>query len=465
MKKTHILLSLTALLALAACGKQDLTEKATFKIFTAGMDEKTTIDADGKSVVWEGGEQLAIYSGAATARNKFTTASTGAVATFTGTAPDADTYYAVYPYDAAYAHNSEKVFRIEMPHTFRAVKDGLAVDANPDGGSAVFSANPTIGVATALDMNISMRNICCLLKFTISRSDVRLVVFRFGDNYFGGRRDVTLDGDNVPSTTTGVTGTARARAVAILPPAGESAFEPGDYYVTCWPIASAQKPAVVVLCEGKNFFQKTGATTVQPVRNGSINFGTIDSGEPSTMSHLDQTFTIDFTKASNAIFYKGSGGTVMALPNEYATDEPTYYYNDSKNYPFKIRGADKGYRHTAIGGKNALELVAGDEATSTTKTGRITFPPLGTRRLQKVTLTLYMPAGAPDQRIRLSDTGGNAGELATVLFEAPAEGGEVTKTINVPNAGYYCGYILCSKVPGCYIRNLSLYYNTEYSND
>ena len=63
--------------------------------FTAGsVQTRTALGDDGKAVNWVNGDAIAIFDGTET--NEFTTQDAGDMATFTGTAHQADTYTALY---------------------------------------------------------------------------------------------------------------------------------------------------------------------------------------------------------------------------------------------------------------------------------------------------------------------------------------------------------------------------------
>ena len=108
---------------------------------------------EGNAVYWEAGDAVSLFDGAAH-NNRFTTDESGASVTFRGSADEAAEYFALYPYDAE-ASFSNGTISTTLPHA-----------QNARAGSFASGLNLSYAEADA-DNNLSFRNACALVKFTL----------------------------------------------------------------------------------------------------------------------------------------------------------------------------------------------------------------------------------------------------------------------------------------------------------
>lgn len=129
----HKLLFIAALaIAAVSCNKQpgggddpQPTGPATFKATFASV---TKVAFNGTELQWQAGDEISVFSGADTKNYKYATTDKGATATFTGEAPSAASYVAVYPYDAELKLESGAV-KVQIPTDQVAVAGACAQDA------------------------------------------------------------------------------------------------------------------------------------------------------------------------------------------------------------------------------------------------------------------------------------------------------------------------------------------------
>lgn len=225
--RTRIFLGCALVVAIvAACAKIDEQElnvpspanggQKTLKFLTEkGEMSKTALGSAGV-VSWCDGDQISVF-GEGT-NNLFTLSSIEAdgSAKFNGSA-SGSTLYALYPYNADATISSAGVITTNLPADQTGIKDSFAPGLN-------------ISVGTTTTDEFLMRNVCGLVAFTITRSDITSVTLSSnGKEFLTGEVAITLDGSGIPSYSV----TNGTRYVTIHPEG--SAFEAGTYYAVVLP--------------------------------------------------------------------------------------------------------------------------------------------------------------------------------------------------------------------------------------
>ena len=122
--------------------------------FTAGLTQtRTVLDGDGKNVSWVKGDAIAIFDGTET--NEFTTQDAGATASFTGTAHQAESYTAFYPF-ANVTEITATTITFNLPEEQTAVPGGFASGLVPSWASTPEGSNA-----------LQFHNLSALVKFTV----------------------------------------------------------------------------------------------------------------------------------------------------------------------------------------------------------------------------------------------------------------------------------------------------------
>ena len=192
-----------------------------------GVVTKTSLHTDGRSVNWTAQDKIAVFaltSGAASGPQSFTASGiNGGAATFTGsTSAGADSFIALYPYDADTTYEGD-ILTTYLPDVQTAVKGGFADDLNL-----------MVATTTKAESHFSFRNLCALIKITIPEaaadndlSKIASIRIRSAQNLTG---TVAYD-----ISSGAVTASDRS---AVIESADNSALEAGTYYFTVCPTAA-----------------------------------------------------------------------------------------------------------------------------------------------------------------------------------------------------------------------------------
>ena len=122
--------------------------------FTAGsVQTRTALGDDGKTVNWVNGDAIAIFDGTET--NEFTTQDAGATASFTGTAHQADTYTAFYPFGNV-TEITATTITFNLPEEQTAVAGGFASGLVPSWAQTAEGST-----------SLQFQNLSALVKFTV----------------------------------------------------------------------------------------------------------------------------------------------------------------------------------------------------------------------------------------------------------------------------------------------------------
>lgn len=217
LMKTRFIIFAAAVAALASCTKEpsmvdNQTPEGQKMSFTVVAEDTKTVLAEGKKTYWSGSESISIFAG--TSNNEFTAklSEPAASATFTGPAVTADTYVALYPYNAS-ATLSSQVISTVIPASQVAVKD-------------TFDPSSAILVGSSSDANMKLTNVCSLLKITVPDGVTSIEVEGNGTAIAG---NVSIDLAN-GNAVSGATETK-----VTLSKADASVFEKGSYYVAVAP--------------------------------------------------------------------------------------------------------------------------------------------------------------------------------------------------------------------------------------
>ena len=225
------LLIASAIVSAAACNTR--IEPASIsgsKTFTASREAVApatkSVLQDGGSVLWAPAEEISVFLGAGTAGgDKFTSTNTDAAATveFSGTLSNVGTeadYWAVYPYSADNECDAGSAVITVIP------AEQEAVEGN-------FSGNVFPAVAKSADNAFAFWNICGGLKFSVTRSDIKTVLFKGdGGEALAGKVKVTFGTDGKPEVSQVIT---PSTDVTVTAPGGGT-FVPGKfYYITLLP--------------------------------------------------------------------------------------------------------------------------------------------------------------------------------------------------------------------------------------
>ena len=245
---------------LGACTSEDdeLTNYNGKKVpmtFTAGsVQTRTALGDDGKAVNWVNGDAIAIFDGTET--NEFTTQDAGATASFTGTAHQADTYTAFYPY-ANVTEITATTITFNLPEEQTAVAGGFASGLVPSWAQTAEGST-----------SLKFQNLSALVKFTVGdgmAGDGTFILRGVKGESLTGSMKYTIGGEIVPNED----GKGDYSSTSLNEVRLKGTFEAGKtYYFTVAP---------AVLSEGLSLFYVNSKGTAY--RRGGNNAVTLGAGK------------------------------------------------------------------------------------------------------------------------------------------------------------------------------------------
>lgn len=266
MKKSFVLAAL-AVAALVSCQKEMSPEEIIENgregyvevTLTAICDVTTKASLDGKAVIWEEGEKLAVYTDNSTASNIFTVKEVeGSNVVITGTVPEgATSFIAAYPYESAVSY-SAGVLTMSVPAA-QNVAEGEYVAPDALLSAAYFADAETPA---------QFRNVVSLLAFTVSDADVDSA--EFGGGTTGGDNVITveLSADAEPV----VTNVSGGFCVCVSAPDG---FESGETYYATVPPTKAVSGFYATVRKSGRVAKRSSEKSFELVRNSGFNLGEI----------------------------------------------------------------------------------------------------------------------------------------------------------------------------------------------
>ena len=223
--------------------------------FTAGLTQtRTVLDGDGKNVSWVKGDAIAIFDGTET--NEFTTQDAGATASFTGTAHQAESYTAFYPF-ANVTEITATTITFNLPEEQTAVPGGFASGLVPSWASTPEGSNA-----------LQFHNLSALVKFTVGdgmAGDGTFILRGVKGESLTGSMKYTIGGETVPNED----GKGDYSSTSLNEVRLKGTFEAGKtYYFTVAP---------AVLSEGLSLFYVNSEGTAY--RRGGNNPVTLEAGK------------------------------------------------------------------------------------------------------------------------------------------------------------------------------------------
>ena len=199
--KKYLFFAAIAIAALVSCKKEIAKEEVAVKpgyvqlTLTAQCDVDSKASLNGKQVVWEVGEKVAVFTPASADPNEFSvTKVEGTSVKIEGSVPEGTTsFVAAYPYEKAVSWDKDKV--VKMSITDQSVSPSESVDPTALASVAYFAD------ATAVP---TFKNIPTLLKFTVGVDGVKKVkIYADTAGTLSGDVSVTVDADAAPAIAPG----------------------------------------------------------------------------------------------------------------------------------------------------------------------------------------------------------------------------------------------------------------------
>lgn len=306
---------------------------------TITADSGTKTILNGKSVLWENGDQVSVFDGVD--NRQFTTDEDGGNAGFSGTAVPGDSYVVLYPYNPS-ATITNSVIQTVFTSEQTAVSGTFAKGANVSVGITQGSGDKH---------STTMINAGCYLKFTVGNLDKVRAVEAIGveGESLSGNVNISFVGE-IPVVVTKDEGLA-ARLYN-----GGNAFPSGTYYMVLAPAELSSGLRVRVQLKDGQILVYDFPTVNTLERNNVYSLGQILDVRELTHEGIEsETYVAEVTH--EGIFEEEQpshwaswtdAASVMALL-EQAAEEGKTYYTDYKYYNYEsynnLRGkcAEYGY--------------------------------------------------------------------------------------------------------------------------
>lgn len=240
--------------------------------FKAGNDavSRTILTTD-NAVDWETWDAISLFD--PDSNNKFTTSSSGASVTFTGSAQDnQDTYYALYPYDAE-ATISGSIITTTLPAEQTAREGSFDKMLNP---SVAKSGNDKI---------LKFKNACAVVKFTLGSvpdgKNIVKAMFR-GNNgeSLAGTLNINFAG------TTPITTVKEASESEVILTNSEIFATATYYYFVVAPVELKKGLTLVFYDSNGNEWKRIGGNPITLTAGRILNLGTINLDEFKKVVHI-----------------------------------------------------------------------------------------------------------------------------------------------------------------------------------
>ena len=239
------------LLALAACQSDELqipdAEGCTLEILTSTEHAtRTALLEDGKTVVWEQGDAIAVYDYIAP-KKKFVAEVSEGTTRFKGNiTPKNSSFLAVSPHDLCEEELQSQKVAINLPSEQIAVPGGFAPNTNLSIGKGERNLDGS-------PSQVTFRNICQLFKLQVpSYIDGRITKIVLATNKaIAGKLLIDCSG-SAPSVAMD---NQESTSVTLLPPAGSTTFAEGTYYMAVAPVLAEGFSLTMTDTNGKSYSQ------------------------------------------------------------------------------------------------------------------------------------------------------------------------------------------------------------------
>lgn len=330
MKK--ILTGVAALIALAACNKNNPSDAVPVTELTAAREAaETRSHLDANKVLWDANDEISVFSLAdgAYSNVKFVTAEGGATAVFKGPGITVDdNIYAFYPYAEGNSFTAEGGFSFVADYATQKVVDGS------------FDAILNIAAGKYAGENkVNFKNVGTLLRFKLTqeRADtIRRIELKSNDGTpiaFTGAAAVNWNGGD-PQILTAPG--AELTDVVKLQPAG-TAFATGDtYYVWVLPGQYAGGITITLVSPTQMTAAKAGTSALNAARSQVIDLGDIGGLAFKAKETEKKSLHFDFTGDAQTGWPTTDKWKDVAKgdPNPCPGDSTCIYKLDGVDYKF-----------------------------------------------------------------------------------------------------------------------------------
>ena len=343
--KTRQILGIFSLAALAltmsACSNDELLEgeaenKEKVELvpmtFTAGMAQtRTELVEQGifKKVRWQQGDVISILNlgGEQQVNCPFTTQNNDFTATFTGEAPEADAYLAVYP------RQNGKISGDYDGNSTQITLDGLELKSEQQAADGSFDRNAHLAAGYVSSKNgvpaLELQNLCALVKFSVDGDQVKnvtKVVFSGQGNESLAAKSFSVRFPRQAVTNAGFSDlTESSESITLEAP--EDGFKPQtDYYIAVLPNTLTNGFKLEFHLNGDEIIEKIASKEATLIASSILNLGKITVGELPDAKIENKDFIKAVEEAvTNIGWTVAEDGTVTLDENNLAKVEAVSY--------------------------------------------------------------------------------------------------------------------------------------------
>ena len=288
-----------ACLSFGACSENDVVDYEAgglepLVISATPVETRTLLADDGKSIVWQSGDEIAVYDYVAPKHKFALESSDRSKARFLGKiTAKKDNFLALYPYSLGAENLTEtNGISVQLPAQQTAQASTFASGLNISVGKGARNVDGSPSVLT-------FYNVCQLLKFEVPEYVAgKIKEIRFAANTpVAGTMMVDCSGD-MPSAAVSADGSSE---ITILPPSQAGTFAAGTYYIVSAPVQMTGF-CMTFTCDGATYTLGSSST-----------FG----GEAGKIYSLGKIDLVN-TPRANAVHVYNQGvlvGTKLSLSN------------------------------------------------------------------------------------------------------------------------------------------------------
>ena len=288
-----------ACLSFGACSENDVVDYEAgglepLVISATPVETRTLLADDGKSIVWQSGDEIAVYDYVAPKHKFALESSDRSKARFLGKiTAKKDNFLALYPYSLGAENLTEtNGISVQLPAQQTAQASTFASGLNISVGKGARNVDGSPSVLT-------FYNVCQLLKFEVPEYVAgKIKEIRFAANTpVAGTMLVDCSG-NTPSAAVSADGSSE---ITILPPSQAGTFAAGTYYIVSAPVQMTGF-SMTFTCDGATYTLGSSST-----------FG----GEAGKIYSLGKIDLVN-TPRANAVHVYNQGvlvGTKLSLSN------------------------------------------------------------------------------------------------------------------------------------------------------
>ena len=258
----YLIPALYAALLMTACDNREQmpelrSDTVRECVFSASSEQTTKTYVDGLSVLWEAGDEIAVFDDAGSEKAVLALESGAGTksATFKGAVSSAATkFFAAYP-AASVSAASDSVLTVSVPAEQKLVAGGRNLDPAA-----------LVGVAATEGNELSFKNVIAAIRFTVDMNNIVSVSLK------GNAGEKVAGTVKVDATNGEIVEVADSLTEVTLTPAGET-FEPGQYVFTLLPAQFPQGLTLTFTDKEGNATERVNNTDLTIARSRLLDLG------------------------------------------------------------------------------------------------------------------------------------------------------------------------------------------------